>query len=518
VKRVAPALAWLAFFLTLIAAIGWGAHAPSSWDVDNIAPGSVLRALAAHFGPGWYSSYGPIPYLLVAVVYLPILLVFRLTGELGVPFANYPWGFHHPEVSIGFLIVAARLVSVGLACAIAALAVRGRWSGTARDAWLPPLLLAGSPAFVYYARTTNVDVFYLFFLALAFFCADRATSRRARVGAGIAAALAICSKEQAAPYALVAGLAAAWAGFRAGDSAATRARAFVEVAVAAVFTYVLAWALPFHLAGWRAHHRFLFEQARYPREFPATPRGLLDLTRRALSLLPVTIGWPILVGAALAAWRPREWRGVGARFLAQTLYALGFLAVIGYVYPRFLLPALLLLLPLAIRGWSAVFDRGRRTAAVAAAVLAVATLLGGPVLDAGQLRDTRVRAWEWLEAARTSASATAGPGARPTVDVIGNPRFQTRVPAGYATRWSSVEDLARERRNPAADVVVLSSFDAFELKSDSLLHATWWRPLHDPAGPYRLAADIPPPRWLISGLPVSPVIWIWVRRAGPLGP
>src|SRR5262249_5642080 len=147
-RRAAPALAWTTLALTLIAAIGWGAHAPNSWDVDNIAPGSVLRALAAHFGSQWYSSYGPIPYLLVAIVYGPLLFLFRLSGELGVPLADYPWGFRHPDFSVGALIVAARLVCVLMAAAIAWLATRERWAGSARDRWLAPLLLAGSPAFV----------------------------------------------------------------------------------------------------------------------------------------------------------------------------------------------------------------------------------------------------------------------------------------------------------------------------------------------------------------------------------
>src|SRR5262249_7820328 len=159
-------------------------------------------------------------------------------------------GFRHPDFSVGALIVAARLVCVLMAAAIAWLATRERWAGSARDRWLAPLLLAGSPAFVYYGRTTNVDLFDLFFLALAFFCAARAPSRRARFAAGVAAALAICCKEQSAPYAMVALLAAAANGMRAAEGTAGRVRAAAEVALFSVGAYVVAWALPFHLPGW----------------------------------------------------------------------------------------------------------------------------------------------------------------------------------------------------------------------------------------------------------------------------
>jgi len=469
----------------------------------------VLRALAAKFAPGWYSSYGPVPYVMVGALYLPALVLFRITGELGPPTAVYPWGFAHPEWSVGALTVLARLVSVALALTVAWLAVRERWSESTRGRWLVPLLIAGSPAFVFYARTSNVDLYYLGFLALAFHLAPREGGWRMRAAAGAAAALAVCCKEQSAPLAVAALAAAAWRAGRTTGPAAARIAAVAQVAVGALFAYALAWGLPFNAAGWLAHHRFLFEQARYPREFPATPTGFLELGRAAAGQLPVSLGWPILAGAAFALLRPRRWSGLGARALGQLLYAAGFLATIGYVYPRFLLPVMLLALPLAIRGWDEAIERAGRWRPVAVAVLVALAALGGPLLGLAQLGDTRYRATAWLEARRPP------PGASPArVQTIGNPRFQARVPKGFELEVLAADTLRRYARGPSADYVLMSSFDRYVVESDTVLRRRWLDRLEGAAGDYRLAADLAPPQWTrtVRGLPFSPVIWVWERR------
>ncbi|MEO5618479.1 MAG: glycosyltransferase family 39 protein [Candidatus Eisenbacteria bacterium] len=523
-----PLAAWLALLATLLLGVGWGAHAPYSWDVDNIAPGSVLKAIAARFGPGWSSSYGPVPYLLLGALYAPILLFFRLSGELGVPMAEFPWGFRNPETSIGFLIIVARLVCVVLAMGLAWLALGEHWTGPAparaaepqlrnpagagRERWLIPILLAGSPTFVFYARTTNVDMFYLFFLALAFHLAFHLAAReggwRTLAAAGAAAALAVCCKEQSAPFAAAALAGAIGSALGAPVSKAVRLRGALAVLSGALLTYVVVWGLPFNASGWVTHHRFLFEQARYPRAYPATPSGFFELTGRAGELLPVSLGWPVIVGALFALFRPAQWMGLAPRAVGVFLYAAGFLAVVGYVYPRFLLPLMLLALPLAIRGWNSIFERAGSQRAPVVAVLLMFAAVGGPLLGVAQWRDTRYLAAERLAAHRASAPDP------PRVEIIGNPRFQARVPAGYASTVILVDTLGRVGRGPQAEFVLISGFDRYQIAGDSLLRRTWLDPLNDPHGEYVQVWDIPPGRWSrpLRGLPFSPVVWGWKRR------
>jgi hypothetical protein len=504
VSRRGVLVAWVALAATLLAGIAWGAFPQYSWDVDNIAPGSVLRGMAARFGPAWFSSYGPVPYLMVAVVYAPMLALFRLIGELGTPSALYPWGFQHPDASVVALILAARGLSVALALLLALLAARERWSGRARDAWLVPLLMAGSPALVYYARTSNVDIYYLFFLGAAFHFAERATRVRGFLVAGAAAALAVCCKEQSAPLAAVAVAGGLWRTARAAERDG-RARRAAAVVLAAIGAYLAAWMLPLHLAAWRGHHAFIFEQARYPRSFAADAAGFAALAGRALELLPVTLGWPVLAGVALAAPRPAAWSGLGARAVAAALYGIGFLGVIGYVYPRFLLPLMLLALPLAARGWSASLDRAGAAAWAIVTALLVLVALGGPMLGLVQARDPRLEARRWLD-----SHVAAGT----VIEMAGNPRFMVRPPAGLEILSTSADSLLRSPRGPRGDVVITSGFEAYAFQRDSALRAAWWDSLTAPGGAYAPAADFHVGAWArpVRGLPIAPAVSIWTRR------
>ena len=200
-------LGWLIVLLVLLVPIWWGTDGKDPWDLDGIAPGPTLKAIRSGFGPRWDARYGPLQYppasyYLVALTYVPALAVFKVTGELGVPSGTYPWGFSHPELSMGLLVILGRLVAVLAALAIVRLAIADlRSRGIRRPPVLVGLLLIGSPVFVYYARTSNVDMHYLFWLWLGFVLVEhRPATPRHLAWAGSAAALAICTKEQSAPH------------------------------------------------------------------------------------------------------------------------------------------------------------------------------------------------------------------------------------------------------------------------------------------------------------------------------
>jgi hypothetical protein len=508
-------LARAALLVVLVVPVWWGIHASAPWDVDHIAPGSVLKALAARFGPGWSSSYGPVPYELTALVYAPLLALMRLAHELGRPTGTYPWGFVHPDAAVAVLVVAARLVNLALALGVAALAAReavprAGEAGRAPAAWgwLVPLLLIGSPVFVYYARTSNVDLGSLFWVWLAFALAETRTPSAARwAGAGAAAAFAVCTKEQVAPLVVAAGLTAcvrAWRGDAAGALRGPRAAALVVAG--AVVAYALAWELPLNLSGWLTHHRFLFETARYPRTFAATLTGFAALGARALALSPAAFGWPVLLGVPVALLTRPSLRGLGPRAAGAALYLVLFIGSVGYVYPRFLLPLLVLVLPVAARGLAEAVERwGARGRAVLTGLVVAAALAGGPVLDVVMLRDPRLAAESWL-----AREAPAGA----LVEIAGNPHFQARVPQGLGRLVTTPDSLRERPRGPRGDIVLVSSIDAYEFQREPLrsVYADSLRP----GGPYRLARVERPPRLaaLLHGLTVAPEVEVYVRARG----
>ena len=110
-RSASPAepLALLVVAVLLLAGITWGLHPQYSWDVDNTAPGSVLKAIAQKFGPRWSSSYGPVPYFTMALPMIPMLVAFKFSHELGTPSGTYPWGFAHPDFSVNALTLGARV-------------------------------------------------------------------------------------------------------------------------------------------------------------------------------------------------------------------------------------------------------------------------------------------------------------------------------------------------------------------------------------------------------------------------
>lgn len=496
--------AWIALAAVLLVPIWWGADASFPWDLDNLAPGSVLKGLTAWFGNGWYSSYGPLPYYLMGAVYLPVLVVMKLAHELGTPSGVWPYGFRHPEQSIAVLVVAARLTTVACALGIAWLAARrARDDDPDGPRWLVPLLLLGSAQFAYYGRTSNADVHSLFWLFLGVRLAEAPRGSLRRLCAGAAAAVcALCCKEQAGPAGAVIGITCLVQAWRLPGAPASRLRAVAAVGAAAVATYAILWQLPFNLSGWRAHNQFLWQEALYPRKYPPTMAGFADLGARAAAYLPLALGLPLLAGLAAALAQRVSLRGLGVRGWVVLAHLAGFIARIGYVYPRFLLPLLLLALPLAVRG----FALPPRWRGAVAALVVVLGLAGGPLVSWLMLADPRLPAERWLR-----ANVPAGA----TVEVAGNAHANVRVPRGIEVVRLGEDDLLERPRGPVGDVVVISSSDSIYLSRSPIVRAAWWGPLHasPPEGQWRLAATFPRPPGaaLVGEMWLAPAIRIHTR-------
>ena len=501
----AGALAWLVLGLLLIVPIWWGTDASFPWESDNIAPGSVLKGMAVHFGPGWYSTYGPLPYYLTAAAYAPLLVALRLTGEFGRPSSAYPFGFAHPDAAIAALVILARLVT--LLCGLGAVWLASRRvvrEAGAAAAWLVPLFFLGSIQFAFYTRTSNVDVQALFWLWLAVELVERTSSwKRLALGAA-AAALALCCKEQSGPMSAVLVAAAAWNALCGppGPLPGRLVRA-AGVVLAAGLAYALAWQLPWNLGGWQEHHRFLFESALGSRNFPATPAGFAGLAGRCVQYLPLAFGWPVLAGLALALALRVSWRGLGLRTLCAAVFLVGFIGRVGYVFPRFLLPVLVLAVPLAARGVMAALralHERRGLARGLTAALALASLTGTPLLTGLMLADPRLPAERWLQ-------RNAPPGA--TVEVAGNGHINLRVPHRNRLVRVTAKTLLAAPRGPIGDFVVIGTIDTMLLQRFPQVRTQWWDAVHEapPAGRYRpvayfrrpALAELTRPMWICPG-------------------
>ncbi|MEO5989589.1 MAG: hypothetical protein ABIU54_11005, partial [Candidatus Eisenbacteria bacterium] len=268
----------------------------------------------------------------------------------------------------------------------------------------------------------------------------------------------------------------------------------------AFLTYIAVWRLPWGYPGWSEHLRFILTDARYERTFAATPSGFLALAESALNMSPLALGFPVVAGAILALAIGTSWRGLEARAIACALYLVTFLGGIGYVYPRFLLPLLLLFVPLTLRALERLRPPFSRAIPIALCVLALA---GGPVLDWLQLDDPRLALERWL-APRIAAGAD--------VELAGNPHYQARVPGGIF-RMVKPETLRASPHPPTAAIVLHSSIDREYFDRDPQVYAIWGAVLRDTSR-YEPEVVFQPHliAWLMSGLPVSPWLTAHVRR------
>ena len=119
----------------------------------------VFEALSRHFSHGWSDAYPPVHFYLLGMAASPLLLLNAL-DRITFDGAAYT-----------LFVVIARLVSIVMAAGIVAAAcVCGTRAFGRRAGLIAAALVAVTTPFVYNAKTANVDVPYLFWLAMSMVC------------------------------------------------------------------------------------------------------------------------------------------------------------------------------------------------------------------------------------------------------------------------------------------------------------------------------------------------------------
>jgi hypothetical protein len=399
-------LVWIvaASFVLNVAGVWWGL--PGSWVAIELKPAYVLGALSQHFSHGWFDAYPPVHFYVLSAAWSPLLLLSwldRMTFDGVVGYTS--------------LVLVSRFVSLVMAAGIVIAAcvcgthAFGRRAGVAAAA-----IAASITPFLYYAKTANVDVPYLFWWALSmvFFLQLLDGGRPIDyVLFASAATLSVCTKDQAyglyllLPPVIVVQI---WRENRAAAVPAAFWRALIDrrliaAAVTSVLLFALCQNLLFNFGGFMEHVRFITGpgSAAY-RVYEPTPAGHLELLRETMRLIQISMGWPLFIvgvaGLAMALAAPGL-RRIAVWLLAPVVsYYLAFINVILYNYDRFVIPMCfvlaifggllvdrLLSLPTTARRWSI---------AAIGAVFAY-TLLYSATVDVLMISDSRYTVEEWMQ-------------------------------------------------------------------------------------------------------------------------
>lgn len=390
------------------------------WVPDELNPKDVDKAARLHLTGGWFHFYPAFHVGLLVAVTSPIFAL-----------AEWHWiTFDDPAVSVMLHVLIRAVTGLMAILTLVAVALLANL-GLGRTRTFAPYVLLGTPVFVFYGQTGNVDVPHIFWCSLAALAFIRALSERtlanhAWLGALVAAA--VTTKDQA--YGFFPGVAVVllWATWKhtPPDASVPRRlwliltdRRILVGLMAFLGVYTLLLGAIVNPSGVRAHFALITGSGSEPfRMFPPTVSGYMDLVASTLRLLWLTIG-PLSSVAAIAGFtaavaNPSQYRKVLPLLAMPISYMLTLIGVVGYVYDRFLLGFVVVAAVFAAIGFEVGLGLVRSTrlrTALAAIALAI-VLFPGVSLSLRLATDSRTDVERWLSAQAEDDPFVLGVGDR----------------------------------------------------------------------------------------------------------
>ena len=407
--------------------IGWGLPG-AEWVGDELDPLQVLDAIAKRFSHGWSGIYPPVHFYVLSLAYTPALALDWL-GFVGL----------HTTLGHAVMTISSRTVSVIMSAGtLVATFLCARRAFGRRAALFATATFALAAPFVYYAKTANVEVPYLFWLAwcLVFYLRvlDGGAPLADYAAWAATGTLAICTKDQAYAFCIAMPFVVLYEMWRANARAgavhplrtALTDRRIVAATLIAIAMFVLCQNILFNSSGFLDHVRWITgRKVAVYRMFEPTIGGRLGLLRLTVRLVELTWGWPIFIASSsglLAAAMTPGLRRVAIWLLVPVAsYYLGFANIVLYNYDRFVLPICLVLAlfaGLAIDRLTAERASLRAWRFAGAGILLLYTLLYSSTVDALMVNDSRYGVERWL-AAHVRRNDLVG--------MIGIPRYLPRL-------------------------------------------------------------------------------------------
>lgn len=398
---------WVLLFSLVLNAAGiwFGLPSYEGWCPDEILPDHVRQGIAQRFSGRWNTKYPPLHYYILALVEGPAMAGARLLKLDPDDLMVYS----------GFILL-GRLVSLLMAAGIVFLVYRsGREILDEGSSVFAALITALVLPFVYYSKTANLDVPYMFWFAFSvfYFLRLQKTGRgKHYVLFALTAALAVGAKDQAyglyvLPVLYI--LVRDWKRRKRESPGLTvfrflTNRTYLYAGGTALLALVLIFNLAFNFHGVVLHLKTITGPlSKDARIFPHTPAGHLRLLGRALDQIRFSLGWPLLAVCVLGLGQALVAKKRNGPLFSLLLFFLSFeiflLHVVMYNYARFYLPGCLVLSFFGGRFVASLFRAGGRIGILSRAAVTVVVLYSAFAafsLDLLMIKDSRYEAERWI--------------------------------------------------------------------------------------------------------------------------
>ena len=424
-RRSIARRSWSSVALAIVAVtlLGFGTHIGAApwrgWVPDEVLPTDFLPAAQEWFVNGWSPYYPPVHLYVASFIVSPFLWLAQ--GDW-LDLADYD--------TLEVIHVVSRALSVVMgALTLLVIAIIAGMTIGKRRAILAPFFLLTVPTFVFYSKTMNLDVPYVFWVSVAMLAFLRAlTTRTLRDHAllGAAVALAVATKDQAYgffPLAAVVLVFVSWRDTRQLPTWIARLAATAgdprlwAGAATCLVVYVVTMGLLWNPDGVVEHFALITGRgSQHFRMFAPTVRGMGELAMATVMILPSALG-PVctvfaVAGLIVAVRRPRRYRLLLLLLGLAVGYLVSFVAVIGYVYDRFLLGVALPAALLGAVGFDTAMQaipraRARFVMTTALLLLAIwpAVLLNWRIAS-----DSRLAVEEWMSTGISDDPLVVGSG------------------------------------------------------------------------------------------------------------
>ena len=385
--------------------IRYGLPGYQGWGPDEVLPRDVKEGIGRCFSNDWFRKYPPFHYYLLALTQAPFLIFSELRG---VDFKELSF--------YSCLFLAGRFLSLFMGAGLIFFVYKcGREIFDQRSSLWAASIAALIVPFVYHAKTTNLDIPYLFWFMISGYFFLRLLKTRQRkyyLFFALTAVLTVCTKDQAYGLYVLPPLFVLFSDWRfekktMPNLTAVRFlfnRTYLYAVLVALGTFFLVYNLAFNAQGFLHHvQEITGPKIKAYRLYPNTLSGHLHLLRRALDQIRFSLGWPLFLVCVAGLFRSLVSKPRNLLLLSLLTFAVPYdilyVHVIGFNYARYYLPVCIILSFFGGEFLTFALEprpKFKRVFQAAVAVIFLYSLLYAFSLNIYMMKDSRYIAAKWV--------------------------------------------------------------------------------------------------------------------------